>query len=79
MPEVLIVDRPGHIPPKNIHRNIRQVLETHLVLKDLTPDLADGLIRVAGKPDFDFKGIDSLLDEFMVPSGEDGGDKENAN
>jgi len=72
------VSRSEHIPSERIYGNIREVLETHLVLRDLTPDLADALIEVAGRADFDFEAIDSLLDGFMAPSVKDGGDKENA-
>ncbi|MDP6156468.1 MAG: hypothetical protein QGH39_06970 [Candidatus Thermoplasmatota archaeon] len=72
------MDKKWHIPSERIYKNIRGILETQLVLQDISPNLAEKLMKVAGKPGFDFKGIDMLLDHIAISTDEKGGDIEDA-
>lgn len=60
----------------SVFSNIREVLEAHLVLKNISPDLSFGLLEAAGRSVFDFEGIDSLFE--VVASQNKGGDRNNA-
>jgi len=72
------MDKRWHIPSERIYKNIRGILETQLVLQDISPNQAEELMKVAGKPEFDFKGIDRLLDNIEISTDEKGGDIEDA-
>ena len=72
------MNKTWHIPSERIYKNIRGILETQLVLQDISPNLAEELMKVAGMPGFDFKGIDRLLDHIAISTDEKGGDIEDA-
>ena len=72
------MDNTWHIPSKRVYKNIRGILETQLVLQDISPNMAEELMAVAGKPVFDFKGIDRLLGHIALSTDDKGGDNEDA-
>ncbi len=72
------MDNAWYIPSERIYKNIRGILETQLVLQDISPNLAEELMKVAGAPHFDFKGIDRLLDHIAISTNEKSGDIKDA-
>ena len=54
--------------PNKLLRNIKEVLEAHLVLRNISPDLSSGLLETAGRPDFDMEAMDGLF-EVAVADG----------
>ncbi len=63
---------------RSIFRNISRTLEEHLVLQDISPDLAEAIISVTGRADFEFTEVDRLFDDIISPKGQKGGEIKDA-
>jgi len=75
---VFITDRNDHNHSRSIFRNISRTLEEHLVLQNISPDLAEAIINVTGKADFEFTEVDRLFDDIISPKGQNGGEIKDA-
>ena len=75
---MFITGRNDRSPSKGISRNISRTLEEHLVLQDISPDLAEAIISVTGRADFVFTEVDRLFDDIISPKGQKGGEIKDA-
>jgi len=51
--------------PQGTYGNILEILETHLVLMDLSPELAETIIRIAEIRGASFERVDRLVERAL--------------
>lgn len=55
-----------HSSSQGTHGNILEILETHLVLMDLSPELADTILRIAEVKETSFERVDRLVERALL-------------
>ncbi len=56
--------------PTGTYNKIKEILETHLVLLDVAPDLADNIVTIGESNQYDFRRMERLVERALFSSKE---------